>query len=74
MTSDRKGRGVVNNGNRADHIHCFTTEGERIAFIDDCERSGTDADPLKASHPMVKRALRYLEQGAEWPVAVASGA
>jgi hypothetical protein len=66
------GRDVVNNGNRADHIYVFQTEGGRVAFIDRCERTGTDADPLNATHPLVKRALRYVAQGAEWPVAVAA--
>lgn len=66
------GRNVVNNGNRADHIHLFATEGERVRFLDDCEREGTDADALKATHRLVKRALRYVEQGADWPVAVAN--
>lgn len=66
------GRNVVNNGNRADHIYQFSTEGERVAFIDQTERAGTDADPIKATHPLVKRALRYIEQGSDWPVAVAN--
>lgn len=64
------GRSVVNNGNRADHIHRFDTLAERIRFLDEQERAGVDADPVKATHPDVKKALRYVGQGAEWPVAV----
>lgn len=67
------GRGVINNGQRTDHIHAFSTEGARVAFIDQRERGGVEVDPLPATHPLVKRAIRYAEQGADWPVAVASG-
>jgi hypothetical protein len=64
------GRNVVNNGNRADHIHQFTTIGERTAFIDEMERKGQDADPIAATHPDVKKALRYAESGLDWPQSV----
>lgn len=69
------GRDTVNkNGARADHIYRFSTEAERTRFIDEQERAGQDADPIKATHPKVKKALRYAEQyermGMEWPVAV----
>jgi hypothetical protein len=60
------GRNVVNNGQRADHIYRFTTEAERTRFIDEQEQ---DADPIAATHPLVKKALRYAEH-LDWPQAV----
>lgn len=68
------GRTVVNDGQRADHIHVFTSKGARTAFLDERERAGVDADALPATNPLVKRALRYNHQGIAWPVPVASGA
>ena len=65
------GRHVVNrDGNRADHIHAFPTKGARDAFIDAEDRDGRNVDAIAASHPIVKRALRYHRQGEPWPVAV----
>ena len=64
------GRRIINNGNRADHVYKFDTEGERTRFIDEQERDGNDADPVKATHPDVKKALRYAQQGLDWPQAV----
>ena len=64
------GRSVVNNGNRADHVHQFATVGERTAFIDSMERDGHEADPILATNPTVKKALRYAAQSQEWPIAV----
>lgn len=63
-------RDVVNNGQRADHIHRFATVAELVRFLDQQERAGVEADRIGASHPLVKKALRYSEQGSEWPVAV----
>lgn len=64
------GRNRINNGTRADHIYRFETEAERKRFIDEQERNGKDADPIKATHPDVKKALRYAEHGLDWPQAV----
>lgn len=60
------GRGVVNGGQRADHIYRFDTVAERTRFID---TQGQDADPIAATHPLVKKALRYAEH-LDWPQAV----
>lgn len=60
------GRNVVNNGQRADHIHRFNTEADRRRFIDEQD---ADADPIAATHPLVKKALRYAEH-FDWPQAV----
>ena len=46
------------------------SEAERKRFIDEQERSGNDADPIPATHPDVKKALRYAAQSLEWPQAV----
>lgn len=67
------GRGVINQGSRADHIHAFDTKAERNAWVDKAERSGTQADPINATHPIVQRARRYAALGLEWPVPVMSG-
>lgn len=61
------GRNVVNNGQRADHIHRFATKAERTRFIDEQE---ADTDPIEATHPLVKKALRYADKGLDWPQAV----
>ena len=60
------GRHVVNNGQRADTIHRFDTVAERTRFLNEQEQ---DADPIKATHPLVKKALRYAEH-MDWPQAV----
>lgn len=67
------GRDVVNQGNRADHIHQFKSKGARDAFVDAQERDGQQADPLPGGSPLVQRARRYAAQGLDWPVPVASG-
>jgi hypothetical protein len=64
------GRNIVNNGNRADHIYRFDTIAARTRFLDEAERGGQGADPIEASHPDVKKALRYEAQGGEWPIPV----
>lgn len=64
------GRHINNEGNRADYVYKFASEAERTRFIDDQERAGNDADPVKASHPDVKKALRYADRGLDWPQAV----
>lgn len=64
------GRNVINNGTRADHVYRFSTEAERQRFVDEMERSGQDADAIRASHPDVKKAIRYAAQGLDWPQAV----
>jgi len=62
------GRHIDNvNGQRADHVYKFKSEAERTRFIDECD---DDADPVKATHPLVKKALRYAQQGLDWPQAV----
>ena len=63
------GRGIVNDGNRADHVYRFSSEAERTRFIDAQERAGKDADPLPATHPDVRKAIRYAEH-LDWPQAV----
>lgn len=60
------GRDIVNNGQRADHIHRFASIGERTRFISSQE---LDADPIAATDARVKRALRYAER-LDWPQAV----
>lgn len=60
------GRNVVNNGQRADHIYRFESIAERTRFLDAQEQ---DADPIAATHPLVKKALRYAEH-FDWPQAV----
>ncbi len=60
------GRGVVNNGQRADHVYRFETMAERTRFLDGLD---TDADPIEATHPLVKKALRYAVH-LDWPQAV----
>lgn len=60
------GRNIVNNGQRADHIYRFSTVAERIRFLSDQDQ---DADPIAATHPLVKKALRYAEH-LDWPQAV----
>lgn len=64
------GRNTVNNGNRADHVYRFSTEAERTRFLDEQERDGQEVDPIAASHPDVKKALRYAGQGLDWPQSV----
>lgn len=64
------GRNVVNNGNRADHVYRFETAAERTRFLDAQEREGVDADPVPATHADVRKALRYADQGFDWPQAV----
>ena len=64
------GRNIVNNGNRADHVHQFANKAEMLRFVDAQEREGNDADPIAASHPDVKKALRYAGYGLPWPQAV----
>ncbi len=62
------GRDVVNHGNRPDQVYRFDTIAARQQFIR--ETSG-DVDPIAASHPLARKALRYAAQlGAEWPIAV----
>ena len=63
------GRNVVNNGQRADHIYRFNVVAERTRFLDKQEREGNEADPIAATHPLVKKALRYAEH-LDWPQAV----
>ncbi len=63
------GRNVVNNGQRADHVYRFDTEAERVRFLDEQEREGNEADPIAATHPLVKKAIRYAER-LDWPQAV----
>lgn len=60
------GRNVVNNGQRADHIHRFDTVAARTRFLNDQEQ---DADPIAATHPLAKKALRYAAH-FDWPQAV----
>jgi hypothetical protein len=65
------GRHVVNNGNRPDYIHRFNTVAERQRFL--AERAGSehDVDPIDASDPLVRKALRYAAViGDNWPMAV----
>lgn len=64
------GRGVVNNGNRADEVYRFDTIAERTRFINDWEREGVAADPINANAPEVRKAIRYAGLGFGWPQAV----
>lgn len=64
------GRNTVNDGNRADYVYRFTSEAERTRFVDEQERDGHEADPVSASHPDVRKAIRYAAQGFDWPQAV----
>jgi hypothetical protein len=64
------GRNVINNGNRADEVYRFDTIAERTRFVNDWEREGIDVDPVPASHPEVRKAIRYAAQGFDWPQAV----
>jgi hypothetical protein len=57
-------------GNRADRIYRFESIPARIKFLDEQESTGYGADALSASHPKVKRALRYAAQGGQWPQVV----
>jgi len=65
------GRNMINNGNRADHVYRFESKAEQVRFIEAKERDGNQADALAASHPLVKRALRYAEH-YDWPQAVSN--
>lgn len=60
------GRNVVNNGQRADMIHRFESVADRTRFLNDQEQ---DADAIAATHPLVKKAIRYSEH-MDWPQAV----
>lgn len=60
-------RDVENKGNRADQIHRFKSQVERVIFLDGCDLDGIQADAIKQSHPKVRKALRYAKQGADWP-------
>jgi len=62
------GRDVVNNGQRADMIYRFDSVAERTRFLNDQEQ---DADALPATHPEVKKAIRYYtDHHLDWPQTV----
>lgn len=62
------GRNVINNGNRSDQVHRFTTVAERTKFINDWSSEHVDVDALKATSATIKRANRYTQQGwYDWP-------
>lgn len=61
------GRDVVNHGNRADQVHRFKSQAERVIFLNGCELDGVQADAIGQAHPKVRKALRYAKQGADWP-------
>ncbi len=65
------GRDVTDEkGNRADKVYRFVSEAARVAFIDRQEQEGNQSDAIPATHPKVKKALRYAEYGLPWPQAV----
>ncbi len=64
------GRHVLNNGLRGDLVYRFATKAERNSFVDRREREGVDVDPVRATDPRVKRALRYYAVLKDWPIAV----
>lgn len=60
------GRGIANNGQRADIVHRFDSVAARTRFLNDQEQ---DADPVAATDARVKRAIRYAAH-LDWPQAV----
>lgn len=58
-----------NSSSHPHHIHRFTTVAERTRFLDDQVQGGKDAEPIKATHSLVKKAIRYAKH-ADWPQAV----
>lgn len=61
------GRDVANRGNRADQVHQFKSQAERVIFLDGCELDGIEADTIRQAHPKVRKALRHAAQGYDWP-------
>ncbi len=62
------GRDAINHGgSRADTVHRFPNEMQRRRFLDEQETGGYQADAVKQSHPKVRKALRYADQGGDWP-------
>lgn len=55
--------------NHPHHIYQFSTVAERTRFIDQQIHQNNDAEPIKATHPLVKKALRYANY-LDWPQSV----
>ena len=64
------GRGVVNNGVRADEVHRFATKAARIAFVHDNDGKPCDVDSIPAKDARVQTARLYAAHGLDWPIAV----
>jgi 2-oxo-4-hydroxy-4-carboxy--5-ureidoimidazoline (OHCU) decarboxylase len=66
------GRNVINHGTRPDYVHRFSTIAERQRFLAEHANDEQDVDPIDASDPLVRKALRYAAQIGDnwWPMAV----
>lgn len=67
------GRGLVNNGPRADRVHQFMTIAARDRWVSDGPPNTTDGgyrEELPARHARVRKAQRAAAVGLEWPQAV----
>lgn len=67
------GGDVLNHGNCADVVHCFTSKAARARFVAHGPVQTTAAgyrEAVRADHSYVRWAKREAAKGREWPIAL----